>query len=371
MDEIQLVSQIYAEPPQPDVAAARARLDALTRPRRSKLRWAVPSGVGLVGAAAAVAVVVSGTSTPQRHAPRAESARTVLLDAALKADHQTVPSGRYWHTSTRSREVQHAAAGYQVVSITRSESWETNGGKVWAKGVVGGVRPLTAADEAAWRKAGSPKEIVMVDGKRRKITAERPFTQGPGESDGSVPTLGQLRGLPSDAGKLRAWLLALPGSPTNRKEPQTKSDAYQRWAKKHHKPAPKPSGAPAAPTWYVNSWLYDQGARLILDAPVTTHQRAGLYRMLAQVPGVKLLGPVKDTDGRTGTGVAMTDVDPTGKPGQAQRRLIIDKASGRAIASDAITARGSNSADDTYPGFPAGVIVYSTTVRSAGWTNSR
>jgi hypothetical protein len=76
------------------------------------------------------------------------------------------------------------------------------------------------------------------------------------------------------------------------------------------------------------------------------------------------LGEEKNDDGRRGTAVAMTEIDPGDKPEQIQERLVVSPAGGRALAFEEVVL-GPNM---IYPDLPAGTIAVTTTVRTAGWT---
>jgi hypothetical protein len=227
---------------------------AMSRPRQARARrrtrpvW----GISLAGAAAvaAAAVVVTGTggSTPPASdvalpastlpaptlpaptlstaAPKVTlSAREVLLAAAENADRQPDRTAAYWHTASVSRLLYKAANGdYLVWDRSRSESWtpRATGGEQWHRSRSLGARPATDEDEAAWRQAGSPTEIkVEGEGKmagmsvstspRAAETRRAPLTDGDKVFWlGRNVTMKDLRGLPSDPGELKAWLLRSP-----------------------------------------------------------------------------------------------------------------------------------------------------------------
>ncbi len=96
-------------------------------------------------------------------------------------------------------------------------------------------------------------------------------------------------------------------------------------------------------TWYADSdaaegrdgFLFHSGAALVLDLPVSPQVRAAAYRMLAAMPEVASLGRVTDQLGRPGVAVAVTR---QGDFGEAQTRLIIDPATGQALAQEAWVA---------------------------------
>src|SRR5262249_42819051 len=70
------------------------------------------------------------------------------------------------------------------------------------------------------------------------------------------------------------------------------------------------------------------------ESPAPPALRAGLYGALALVPGVSLVGPVKDRAGRTGTAVAFTEVgvrkdlifNPETSDLLAEREVLVDPA---------------------------------------------
>jgi hypothetical protein len=65
--------------------------------------------------------------------------------------------------------------------------------------------------------------------------------------------------------------------------------------------------------------------------------RATAYRVLADLDGVSLLGPVTDQRGRSGEAVAYVEHHATGS---TEYRLIIDPATGQAFATEERDAAG-------------------------------
>ncbi|WP_155372579.1 CU044_5270 family protein [Catellatospora vulcania] len=93
-------------------------------------------------------------------------------------------------------------------------------------------------------------------------------------------------------------------------------------------------------TWYDGTdgeaeggdvYLFHAGMGLVLDLPTPPRVRGAAYRMLAALPGMKSLGPVTDQRGRAGIAIALTR---QGDFGKSQARLIVDRASGLALASE-------------------------------------
>ncbi|GGM80375.1 CU044_5270 family protein [Dactylosporangium sucinum] len=84
-----------------------------------------------------------------------------------------------------------------------------------------------------------------------------------------------------------------------------------------------------------DEFLFYAGAGLVLDLPVPAPVRAGAYRMLAQLPGIEVLGPVTDALGRGGAAVGYSRRGDGGSVGQ--QRLVIDPATGEALARESWT----------------------------------
>ncbi|MDP9864562.1 MULTISPECIES: CU044_5270 family protein [Streptosporangium] len=357
---------------------------AQARPARSRRRAVRPlwsfSLAGAAAAVTAVAVMVSGTggTAPRAPAPAAPettweagapatperqirlSARDVLLAAAHGAARQPDRAGAYWHTVSVSRTLFKAAdADYVVMDRQRIEGWtpSATGEDQWSRTQSLGARPAGPQDEAAWRQAGSPAEIpVTVPGKLR---AKLALQTKPGKvEDGHAPlvdgdkvfwlgrnvTMKDLRGLPSEPGDLKAWLLrSYSGHDTESDAPMS-SDA----------------------------WLFAVTVGLIMDMPVTPQVRGAAFRMLADLESIEVVGDVTDAEGRTGTAVAIeerTEVKGDSEEDGAilQRRLIFDEATGRALASENIVVRpGGHQA-----GFAPGTRWNSQVVLETGWTDGK
>ncbi|MFI7129420.1 CU044_5270 family protein [Nonomuraea sp. NPDC050153] len=345
--------------------AELSRAMAQPRPVRRRRRPARPVwSLGLAGAAAAVtavAVVVSmnGTASPPRAPDKPSStrqtvtlsAREVLLAAAARAERQPEGTGGYWHTVSVRRTLFAAAKGdYRVLDQQRSEGWTPSatgaGQEQWGRQQSLGARPATEADRQAWERAGSPASIeVTVPGKPKPMvlktspgrarTGHSPLTDGDKVFWlGRNVTMKDLRHLPGDPGKLKKRLLAWKGQDTD---------------------VPMSGDA----------WLFAVSAGLIMDMPVTPEVRGAAFRMLAELDDVRVIEDVTDAEGRTGTAVAIDE--PTLGGGVAEHRLIIDEATGQALASEyvAVKPRGLQA------GFEPGTMWNSTALIKAGWTDDK
>ncbi|MBT2234654.1 CU044_5270 family protein [Nonomuraea sp. NEAU-A123] len=341
---------------------------AMSRPRsaRQKRRTVRPVwGFSLVGAAAAataVAVVVSGTGGTTPRAPDAApatvasstpkvrlSARDILLTAAAKAARQPAGTGAYWHTATVQRTLYAVeGADYLVMDRQRNERWTPSAtrGDLWSSTKPLGARPATAADEEAWKQAGSPAEIpvkprpmTLSTSPRKMSTGHSPLTDGDKVFWlGRNVTTKDLRGLPSDPAKLKAWLLRS----YERNSTESSSD-----------PTP------------ADTWLFSVSAGLITDMPVTPQVRGAAFRMLAALDAVDVIENVTDAEGRQGTAVAIEE--RTKGSGVMENRLIFDQATGRGLAYENVVVKPAGLQST----FEPGTVWYSQAVLEAGWTDSK
>ena len=144
----------------PQSAVSLSRCDGSQHARR---RWTVPVTAVAVASAAAVAVVAVAASptsgSPRSHATSLD-ARAFLLTSAEIATHAPAATGTYWYirehdfesTAPRSKDTTFGAS----YSATE-ESWL---GQSRARIIVGEKLTFifaSAAGEARWRAAGSPK----------------------------------------------------------------------------------------------------------------------------------------------------------------------------------------------------------------------
>ncbi|MEV6157238.1 CU044_5270 family protein [Nonomuraea sp. NPDC052129] len=345
--------------------------NAMSKPRSARLprRGAARPlwSFGLVGAAAVtavavVAVAVSGSGGTPPRAPEPApaststvrlSARDILLAAAEKADRQPAGTGAYWHTvSVRRTLFPAVGAGYLVMDRQRSEGWtpRATGGDQWGSAKPLGARPATAADEQAWKRAGSPAEIqVSVPGKSRPMTlSTTPGRTQTGHSPltdgdkvfwlGRNVTMKDLLGLPSDSAELKAWLLR-------------SYDGHDTESADEPMPA--------------DMWLFDVSVGLITDMPVTPQVRGAAFRMLAGLDTVDVIEGVTDAEGRQGSAVAIEE--HTKGSGVVERRLIFDQATGRALGNESVVVKPGG----RQTALPAGTVWSSQAVLEAGWTDHK
>ncbi|MFG2053730.1 CU044_5270 family protein [Micromonospora sp. NPDC048930] len=322
-DVLQLLSE--SRPARLDPGDARfdpAAVTAYPRPepdRRAvrpvaRRRLVLTAGLVPALAAGALAVVVAvrpgATPSPAAKAPvpapatAPATARQLLLAAAETVAGTEAGTGRYWKTVVEDGEVRQVGptgGRYDILVRMRVETWYATdpADRTWVFFQPLGARPVDAADEAAWRRAGSPSrwgQFSAAPGSRRLRTPNgldpaRNYLLG-----GMSVTGAELAALPTDPAALRAALLSrYEGGESN------------------------------------TEYLYWSGNQLVLQLPASPQVRAAAYRMLAGLDGVTELGPVTDPHGRPGMAVAYTR---RGDGGLGQTRLIVDPRTGMALAEE-------------------------------------
>lgn len=317
MDDLQMLSEVFTEQPPPSgdvIAAARAQLPLSKPARRRVVRIGLPVSAVAATAAVITGLAVTGSAIPapaagpgiyhlpalaQHGAGAGPSARQILLTAAQTVGRAAVPAtGRYWMARTEVgnfRRVGPAKDHYVLLEKVGAQSWAARSGKARSPDLVQalGVQFASAADQAAWRRDGSPTSWAVTqdtgvadphgdaDGFDRGLTAARgkaaefsvtlsgPQFQFSGLGrQGS--TAAQLRALPADPARLKALLLA--------------------------------GFSPVHQNVSAEAYLFEITPTL-LTLPVTRAVRSALYRMLAGLPGVQSLGQVRDAGGRQGVAV--------------------------------------------------------------------
>ncbi|SNS25771.1 CU044_5270 family protein [Actinomadura mexicana] len=333
--------------------------------RRVRPVWGLGlAGAVAAGAVAAAAVLVApggdGTAPPRPGGggERVLDAKTVLLAAAEGADGQTETMRAFWYQVTVSSATYTVGEGggrYAVTVRSKAESWTPSrpGGKAWGAQQELGAEPATKADEEAWRRAGSPGTFKIeipvgpaAKGRPKEFTAKT--APGPRAFSGSAlvggdkvfwlgrnVTMKDLRSLPSDPKRLKAELL--------------------RWYEGHDTESNRPMAS--------DRWLYTVARGLVMEMPVKPGVRAAAFRMLAGLPAVRSLGKVTDSQGRTGSAIALEEKTPRGV---VREEMIIDLAAGAALASRNVMVAPAAGVD-----VPAGRTMNSTALVGAEWTDSK
>lgn len=114
----------------------------------------------------------------------------------------------------------------------------------------------------------------------------------------------------------------------------------------------------------VDLWLFSV-ARDLLNGffPVSQAVQAAAYRMLAELPGVKVIPSTRDPEGRPGSAISITEQQQ--KRGLVEHRMVFDPATGAFLANLEIAAQPAGQLAGVAPGTPYATYVYLVDV----WTD--
>ncbi|CNF94342.1 Uncharacterised protein [Mycobacterium tuberculosis] len=318
---------------------------------------------GLAGVAAAVALavgfatVLTGGGT-EGEAPRTDpNARRVLLAAAEHAMNE--PAGRYWHVVSEEGNVYRVggADGYSVVAADTWDRWKARSGAdpdvEYAK-VAPGAKPLTPKDAAAWTKAGSPQSMrVWADGHWLTLTTKDLGTAG-WEKQVATPEQKKAALAQHDPADIRKKCAANADRASECEfQMLTLEQRLQRFGEEPERYKTLMLGDPAGTAAVDYLW---KGLRLITLNPVPPRARSVVFRAMADVPGVKAIGKVKDAEGRTGIGLAMRDA-------ATETRVVLDPGTYRLMGFEVIAVN--------VPKRQPGDVLSYTTIASAGWSDEK
>ncbi|MFR9794766.1 CU044_5270 family protein [Streptomyces sp. MS06] len=271
-----------------------------------------------------------------------------LLGAAEKAE-SSAAEGTYWQTTTRSENVDVAGEEGRLFAVrsTSTEEWSVGvrpgTGSLMVSGLDAVTEPRTAVDRARWRAAGSPG-TVRVEAATGTGKNAIDYPMGTGRPtvmrtniDDRIYAVGShnisyqaLRELPSTSDGLRRYL--------------------ERLHAEDHGAGTGAAGRSA--------WMLRQAADLV-TMPVKPGVRAAAYRMMADLPGVRVIGHVHDPLGREGVAVEfpLTYRTPLGT---TQQQLVVDPSTGAMLSEQVVLVKASARAREA--GLDAGMTVnYSAT----------
>ncbi|MCO5968578.1 CU044_5270 family protein [Actinoallomurus soli] len=362
MDDERMIRSLLQEaPPSAEVVAEGRRRLYAAPPRRS--RWRVP-GLGVAGlglAAAATAAVFAVTTSgpppaPVRTTPaRPMSARQVLLAAAEKAASE--PVGRYWHTHVISGQAYHVAKGDYVIDGARHEidQWTARSAEdddVFRSRFAGAI-PQTAADRAAWRRAGSPKAWrVLSNGQYiRQTAAAEPW-------DLVRMTPAEKRGYEKLVARARKQCAGHPrGCPQQElTQAQREALADDPAALRQRLLTTSGKGGPGNVLTQAGDFLAQPGSPK-LDAAV--------FRVLADTPGIRNAGSVTDLRGRAAIALTARSSDATGT---FDTQLLLQPGTYRVLGTQTVlVARGRG---PETAGMKPGTVYAEQLFLEMGWTDS-
>ena len=298
--------------------------------RRLLLTGLVPTVAAVV---TGIVVVTSVADPPVDSPPSGRSvapappvtARGILLAAAEKTTTSAPATGDYWVTKIELRH-RYDVGDYTVLGRSEVENWYPlkSGGDVTYTSRWLGAGPATEADQAAWRAAGSPKKWTLPLPPGDKQSRRRELPAAPGVRDVSVSadgtfaiggvtrTYAQIRAMPGDPAKLKAYLIGLDEA----------AGHDGKWTREE------------LDRWHVEM-LFTQSWGLLTELPVSAEVRVATYRMLADLPGLTAEGTVRDAKGRTGAAISHTaQVSEDGRVRSVKTRLVIDPESGALLSQE-------------------------------------
>jgi hypothetical protein len=287
------------------------RLAAAPRRKHVRRLWlTLPASLTAVAAAAA-AITLIVTITPG--VPVSPAAAAVLNQAAAAAGRQkplVLGPGEYLYTETRSLSDATVVVGnngsggvYYPEYVYTDQSWLTQQGAGKEVRIV--VSPVTFAHgtRRVWIEAGKPKiydhnptVVLLTGGESESSTTSQPYTGLP---------LDNLAHLPTDPAALARDI-------------------------EHHKTGLADINAdvdaPSSP-----AGIFYAAMLILSDKSVggTPALRSALFKVMAEQPGIKLLGRTRTRSGRTGIGLQT----PPDRDGNFVK-VIIDPASGQVLEYD-------------------------------------
>lgn len=396
MDDLRMVRDLYGEvPPAPQLEdKIRGRLAVLevergdgraTGRRRMVPRRRAAFGLGLVATAAATVVGVAtlGGTAPAApgHPAQAKSvelsARTILLTAAERAAAE--PMGRYWRVDTMGGQSYHtgpATGGYTVVGYsTEDSSWralsESDTDMTYDRDL--GAHPLTAADKAAWEKAGSPSTWKVWSNDHYAMLSTKP-----GATYGTLPgTWSQSSTTPAQKTKLTKLAAQMKKMCKTDAKICAKVEFIAMSGADRQKLASDPArfkellfpgGAKGAavkgPLGPATQLMAAYG--FLTTQPASPQVRAAAFRLVAGLPDIRSIGKVQDADGRTGIGLAARASMGDGSATIFDEVLVLDPMTYKVLGDQRVVVKAGG-ADR---GMKPGTILYQDVVLEAGWTNA-
>jgi hypothetical protein len=359
MDDLDLVREAYG-PVAPDhqmKARIRTRLAhesaRTTRRRLPRLRTITIVGVATAAAAAVGIAVLGGGSSARQTPPTTRlTARSILLAAASRAAAE--PQGRYWrlHMITGSTGRVEGANPYTVLSPTEFVGWLAVSAQdtdfTFQREMP--AKPLSAADKAAWEKAGSPTSFRI---RNNDDFSTVKSTQGPWTVQRATP-----------ANKKQAAQMCA-SSP----QLKVKCGGHLSWDQRQRLAHdPKKFEQLLFPKTLPNETLspankLQQGFDFLIEQPASPAIRSKAFDVLADLPGVKAAGTAKGPDGRTGIAITAQGQMNDGSGVTFDYQMIIDPKTYKIVGDRETVASG------TYRGLGPGTVLYQDSVLQAGWTS--
>src|SRR5215472_6908433 len=341
------------EPPSQGLAEARARATAIATEHPGAYRAAarasgarplrkpalLAAGVALTAAGTAAALVLSAVPAarpPVGWHPRPQAvlhltARQILLTAAA---HVTggPGRGRYWRVQMMSGVTVPGgtrARPYDISLRTYADQWNPSlaGRRAWFISRQLGARPASSADAAAWRASGSPtswRSGQKPDGYLGGLPLQWVGPLAAGTAASARSASWQLSD--GTVGFIEGDLAGLNAAQFRQMRSRQVAAILRRYAVRAHCHYPGCSTVDQL-IWYE--------AVFLLEDPVSAAVRSATFKVMARLPGVRLIGPMTDPLGRPGYAIAPGMQDPNPAPGSFNplRVILIDPQTGSLLAT--------------------------------------
>ncbi|MFI9847797.1 CU044_5270 family protein [Nonomuraea sp. NPDC051941] len=329
------------------------RRSARRRPRRGRLAVALAGGALAVGAVfVATAVVVLPDAprpgTSQSAIPR-PAARQILL-AAADAIATAPAEGEYWRIRqlTTSMMIEPGRA-YVLQRRLSEERWlaRRTHDQGWRITRDLGTTPATPEDEAAWRTVGSPSSWqYSADTAGLNATSNEKVTTAPAE-----PQAARLTGTWQGSG---GTLLFKPMTWAELGKIPSEPEELRAYLEKRIEAKPGSAG--------LEPRLREACMQILRGLAVSPDVRAGAYRLLATLPGMRADGEVADPLGRRGQALSY---EVEASPGQTTEvRFVVDPRTGLPLALET-TSPGTLADGRTVQ------LRHSTSYEAIGWTDDK
>jgi hypothetical protein len=354
------LAQILQEHADPRFSTSKAYHPAGLQARRVKKGTLMTVGLAVTAAGVAVAVLLSAapgvppraavgaaatprvTRPPRAHAPTAQpmTARQILLTAAAHVAGGPA-TGKYWRVTMIGGVTVPGgtkANPYDISLRTYADQWNpiSAGRKEWQIFQQLGTRPATPADASSWSAAGSPKRWhsglpannYLADyplewiGKLTATTAASARSAAWQVSDGTVGFVeGDLAGLKA------AQFRRMPTRP-----PLVKAIL------RHYALRTGCGQNPGLPNCSTVDQLIWAEALMLLQDPVSAPVRSATFKVMAGLPGVRLIGQMIDPLGRPGYALAPGSEDSNANSSKFHptRVVLIDPGTGSLLATEEI-----------------------------------
>jgi len=277
---------------------------ASASPRRRRPRLLLALGGLLVACVVAVAVALTSGIDAGHVTPTPATAADALRQAAGVADHSAAPFPRddqFYFVRSRTTDLVTSASADQADAIpsalvTKERSiWTSTERSGRLEERVVATKFATDADEQKWEALGKPSLAATPASGGQPIPIE-PIRQY------------RLGGIPLT----REQMLDFPTDP---------QAIYERLRAEVGSRGSSPDGE-----------VFTELGDALRESPAPAALRGALYRTLALVPGIQLVGTVTDSIGRTGTAVSFTEVgvrkelifDPATSELLAEREILVD-----------------------------------------------